>query len=74
MAFIDKHRDQFAVEPICQTLAVASSTYYAAVGRAPSARQQRDERLAGEILRVYHDNFSVYGARKTSHASLLSSR
>jgi putative transposase len=64
VAFIDKYRDQFAVESICQTLEVAASTSYAAAGRGLSARQQRDEWLAGEILRVYHDNFAVYGARK----------
>jgi putative transposase len=62
--FIDKYRHQFGVEPICQTLAVAASTYYAATTLPPSARQRRDEQLKGEILRVYDDNFQVYGARK----------
>jgi hypothetical protein len=58
------------VGSICQTLAVAASTYYAATGRAPSARQRRDERLAGEILRVYHDNFGVYGAAQDLAAAV----
>lgn len=64
MEFIDKHREQFGVEPICQVLGVAASTYHAASTRAPSPRQLRDERLKGEILRVYDDNFQVYGAGK----------
>jgi putative transposase len=45
-------------------LAFAPSTYNAAAGRAPSARAKRDEWLKGEILRVYMENFQVYGARK----------
>jgi putative transposase len=52
------------VEPICRVLGVAASTYHAATTRAPSARQLRDQRLKGEILRVYDANFQVYGARK----------
>ena len=38
--YIDEHRDEFGVEPICRVLQVAPSTYYAAktpAGR-PSAR------------------------------------
>lgn len=45
-------------------LAFAPSTYHAAVGRPPSARALRDERLKGEILRAYNANYQVYGARK----------
>ena len=44
-------------------LQVAPSTYYAAKSRPPSPRQVRDEWLVGEILRVYTENFQVYGAR-----------
>ena len=49
---------------MCRTLAVPASTYYAATTSPPSARQLRDERLKGEILRVYDANFQVCGARK----------
>ena len=31
--FIDDNRDEFGVEPICETLQVAPSTYYAAKSR-----------------------------------------
>ena len=41
MSFINEHRDRFGVEPICETLQVAPSTYYAALARPPSARQLR---------------------------------
>ena len=62
--YIDAHRDRFGVEPICQTLAIAPSTYYAAKVRPPSARAVRDAKLKPEIARVHAGNFAVYGARK----------
>src|SRR5919204_556829 len=62
--FIDAHRDRFGVEPICQVLQVAPSSYYARKARPPSARAVRDAGLKVEIKRVYKDNFEVYGAEK----------
>jgi putative transposase len=62
--FIDAHRDQFGVEPICKVLKIAPSSYYAARARPPSARAVRDGQLKVEIRRVYDDNFQVYGAEK----------
>jgi putative transposase len=64
IAYIDGHRGEFGVEPICETLQFAPSTYYAAKKRPPSRRRLRDERLKPEIERVHRENFSVYGARK----------
>ncbi len=62
--YIDQHRDTLGVEPICQVLAVAPSTYYAARSRPPSARAIADEVLKPEISRVHTANFEVYGVRK----------
>lgn len=64
IAYIDTHRDRFGVEPICQLLPIAPSTYHAAKRRPPSARALRDEELKAAIARVHRDNFGVYGARK----------
>lgn len=64
ISYIDDHRDRFGVEPICDTLQFAPSTYYAAIQRPPSTRSIRDEELKPEIKRVHKENFSVYGARK----------
>jgi putative transposase len=63
---VDAHREQHGVEPICRTLQIAPSTYYAvkARERSPSARALRDLLLLGEIRRVHKENLSVYGARK----------
>jgi len=62
--FIDAHRERFGVEPICRTLQVAPSTYYAVKARQPSSRSLRDAQLKEEIGRVHRQNFSVYGIEK----------
>lgn len=68
--FIDLHCDnkteglKWGVEPICEVLQFAPSTYYAAKKRAPSARSIRDEKLKPMVQKVYDDNYSVYGAHK----------
>jgi putative transposase len=62
--YIDAHKGTFGVEPICQALALAPSTYYAAKARPPSARMVRDADLRPEISRVHTENLEVYGVRK----------
>ena len=65
MRYIDSRKDRWGVEPICRALQFAPSTYYAARGRAPSARQITDEALKPEIARVHESNCEgVYGAKK----------
>jgi putative transposase len=69
VSFIDDHRDQFGIEPICTVLPIAPSTYFRhkAAQRDPtrrSMRQQRDAVLRAIIRRIYVENRSVYGPRK----------
>ena len=64
IAYIDAHRDTYGVEPICDALPIAPSTYYAAKARPPCRRRLRDEELKAEIRRVRAENFEVYGPRK----------
>ena len=69
IAFIDDHREAHGVEPICEVLPIAPSTYraHAAQRRDPeksSARAKRDAMLCAKIRCVFDENFSVYGARK----------
>jgi putative transposase len=69
IAFIDEHREEFGVEPVCDVIEIAPSTYYEAkrCEREParrSARRQRDEFLKVEIQRIYDENQQVYGVRK----------
>ncbi len=68
-AFIDEHRDVYGVEPICRVLPIAPSTYHERVAqrRDParlSTRARRDQDLKPEVVRVFAENFGVYGARK----------
>ena len=63
-AFIEAHRTAFGVEPICRTMQIAPSTYYASCNRPPSARARRDEDLKAEVQRVWTENRRVYGADK----------
>jgi putative transposase len=70
VAFIDAHRSEYGVEPICAELPIAPSTYYELKARERDPervppRQRRDALLCDEIRRVWRENFCVYGARKT---------
>ena len=69
IAFIDCQRDNHGVEPICQVLPIAPSTYHAHVTKRAdpakrSARARQDIALRPKIARVFAENFSVYGVRK----------
>jgi len=69
VAFIDEHRDEYGVEPICDVLPIAPSTYYDHRARAQNPakrpdRAKRDEELRPEIQRVWDENHAVYGAEK----------
>ena len=69
VAFIDQHRAAYGVEPICDVLPIAPSTYFGHRDRQQhparrSARTQRDEALRAAIQRVWEANHRVYGPRK----------
>jgi len=69
VAFIDAHKAEHGVEPICAQLPIAPSTYYEHKAREIDPdrlpwRAQRDRALKAEIQRVWEENFQVYGARK----------
>ena len=68
-SFVDDHRGDYGVEPICAELPIAPSTYYEHKAREVNpdrlpARAQRDAELEVEVHRVWDENFRVYGARK----------
>ena len=68
ISFIDDHKGAHGVEPICRTLEIAPSSYYAAKVRPPSARSIRDEAIGADIDRIHRGNYAVYGVRKLWHA------
>ena len=70
--FIDAHRDEYGVEPICKVLPVAPSTFYEREAhrvhhsRSP-ARARRDGKVREQIRRAWEENFRVYGVRQVWH-------
>jgi putative transposase len=62
--YIDEHRDEFGVEPICRVLQVAPSTYYSAKSRPLSPRALRDAVLIPILVALWTANYRVYGAHK----------
>jgi putative transposase len=69
VAFIDAHRQEYGVEPICAQLPIAPATYHRhkVQHHDPSQRcqrQQRDAQLIVEIRRVHAEHFQVYGSKK----------
>jgi putative transposase len=71
VAFIDEHREEFGVAPICTALQMAPSSYYAAKQRqtSPSARARRDAVLMPILLALWIANRKVYGADKLWRAA-----
>jgi transposase InsO family protein len=72
VGFIDAHRDAHGVEPICDVLPIAPSTYYDHLAKRAdparlSDRARLDEALRPEIRRVFEENWRVYGVRKIWH-------
>jgi putative transposase len=69
VGFIDAHRGEYGVEPICAVVPIAPSVYYEhkARTRAPErrpARGRRDKTLGAEVQRVWREHREVYGVRK----------
>ena len=67
--FIEDHRDDHGVEPICRGLPIAPATFYDNMAKRAdpsrlSDRAKRDAELKPEIERVFEQNLKVYGVRK----------
>ena len=61
VGFIDDQRGEHGVEPICDVLPIAPSTYYDHLAKRAdpakrSDRARRDEDLRPEVQRVFEDN------------------
>ena len=58
MAFIDAHREELGIEPICRELGIAPSSYHEHAARLAdpgrrSARARRDDELKEQIRRIH---------------------
>ncbi|MGU3662373.1 IS3 family transposase [Novosphingobium olei] len=72
MAFVDVHREDLGIEPICRELAIAPSSYHEHAARLAdparrSARARRDDGMCEQIRRVHEASFGLYGSRKVWH-------
>ena len=72
MSFIDAHREDLGIEPICRELAIAPSSYRAHAARLADparrpARARRDDDMREHIKRVHENSFGLYGSRKVWH-------
>ena len=70
--FIEDHRSDHGVEPICRVLPIAPTTFYDHLAKRAdpsrlSDRAKCDEELKPEVERVFEENLSVYGVRKVWH-------
>ena len=63
MRYIDEHKE-LGVEPICQELQIAPSTYYARKSRPVSKMAKRHEEMKPKIEKTFDDNYRVYGVHK----------
>jgi putative transposase len=69
VAFIDEHRGEHGVEPICEVLPIAPSTYYEHKARQADrcrlpARERQDVIDRGHVRRVWQASGGRYGVRK----------
>jgi putative transposase len=60
---------RWGVEPICDALEIAPTTYWSAKTRPPCARAVRDAELGPKIEALWERNYSVYGRRKLAKAA-----
>jgi len=63
--YLEARREVFGVEPICRTVGVPVSTYYARRSRKPSRRALSDQLLVEQIYAAREGYRRVYGVRKT---------
>ena len=72
MSFLDSHREELGIEPICRELAIAPSSYHDHAARLAdpgkrSVRVRRDDEIKQQIRRVHGDSSGLYGTRKVWH-------
>jgi transposase InsO family protein len=67
--FIEDNRHRYGVQLLCEMLKVSRSGFYAARGRPPSVRRQRQAALTSRIREVHEASRQTYGAPRV-HAEL----
>jgi putative transposase len=65
--FIEKNREYFSIERLCQVLGVARSAYYGWKKRGPSQREQDNRALIEHIRRIHKLSRKAYGSPRVYH-------
>jgi len=65
---VDEERGRHTVSVLCRVLKVTRAGYYAWKKRKPSSRRSRDTQLKKDIMKVYRENRSIYGAPRIEKA------
>src|SRR6476660_10435859 len=69
VAFVQAHREEFGVAPLCRICGMPVSTFYDRVGRPVSARALAYAELAEKIEKIWADSGCSYGSTR-SHAAV----
>src|SRR6476469_5613498 len=73
VAFVQAHREEFGVAPLCRICGMPVSTFYDRVGRPVSARALADAELAEKIEKIWADSGRSYGSPRI-HARCAEAR
>lgn len=63
-AWIAEHRDLYPIVLWCEALDVSKSGYYGSVGRQPSPRTERRERIHAAVREIHARSQAIYGSYK----------
>lgn len=64
-----KYQSAFhTIERLCEVLNVSRSDYYAWLKRKPSKRDQHNEALSADIVRIFDDSRKTYGVPRIQKA------
>ena len=66
-AWIQTHRDSFAIAMMCRALQVSKSGYYKWLRSEPSPRAQRSSRIRQAVKQIYDESFQIYGSYKITN-------
>ena len=65
-AWITQHRDSFPITVLCDVLLVSTSGYYGSLGRQPSSRADRHQRIQQAVQQVHAESHGIYGSHKVA--------
>jgi len=65
-AWITEHRDSFPITVLCDVLQVSTSGYYDSLGREPSPRARRHQRIRQAVRQVHAESYGIYGSQKVT--------